>query len=173
MKFCKHCGHQLPDDALFCTSCGTKVDSNNESSNATNLTSTTSYTYNPSGVSVTSNSKVNTSFHVAIIIILSIALCVSIISFIKTFTDQGMDELYQRYFFIFRNYDNPGQIFKVFLGLHRFFSVVGIGIKIVLLILSAKKKKYEEHFSVGLAVCILIFGSLIGGIIAFVERSKK
>ena len=26
MAFCKHCGNQLPDDAAFCSNCGTSVD---------------------------------------------------------------------------------------------------------------------------------------------------
>ena len=169
MKYCKHCGRQLSDDTLFCPSCGTRVEINNSSDYATS----TSYAYNPNGADVTYNTKVKTSYHMAIIILLSIALGYGIISFIRLFGDLYVEKLYEQYHTLFRYYSDPRQAFMGLIVIYRLFSIIGIGIKTILLILSIKKRKYEEHFSTGLAVCILLFGSIIAGILAFIERSKK
>lgn len=37
MKFCKHCGQQIPDDAVICTKCGRQVEEIHSSSIPSNI----------------------------------------------------------------------------------------------------------------------------------------
>jgi len=169
MKFCIHCGSEIPDDSSFCPNCGSAQNSEGRSKASGRpssmyddpLSSGSGAGSPAAGTGTTTGNGLGLKNAAKVFMIISCALCA--LNALTSLVGGGIvgSIIVQIYASAGINASGMGGIYAIL----SICQLIPLSWQIPMTVIYFRKTKNGEPVSVGFKVCVLIFVSLISGIL--------